>query len=90
MWLMPPVKAAMFVLAVTCWWRLRWWRRPDTGYIVDGRCTSFWQTSKAPENRAFFLEPDPLQAIEQAEQAGKKQAAKWAAPQFEAIRIAPP
>lgn len=55
-----------------------------------GRCTSFWQTSKAPENRAFFLEPDPLQAIEQAEQAGKKQAAKWAAPQFEAIRIAPP
>ena len=22
---------------------------------MDGRCTSFWQTSKAPENRAFFL-----------------------------------
>lgn len=46
------------------------------GGDVDGRCTSFWQTSKAPENRAFFLEPDPLQAIEQAEQAGKKRAAK--------------
>lgn len=58
-------------------------------WTEEDRASKLGQNHPLDSTKRLFLEPDPLQAIEQAEQAGKKQAAKWAAPQFEAIRIAP-